>query len=1082
MKINKYIGMAVCSWFMVACQNDEMEVIQPEQHTLIGQIVNSDANSRAQIELGCQAGVEYFFWNEKDRFCLYQHVNNELVESEFVISENYSEANGGAQQAEFTSTAALTPSVAYSAVYPSPATVTENKVKLEIQRSVDFSSAVTDAERAEVWKNYFNNNMFMAASGTFSESGRNYIQFKHLCSLARVSYVNQTGSEQQINGIKLSGQNLGIYMNYDLLNNRESGSGSTSGYRFSTTGLTVADKDTVDVYIFFFPKTIEKTDLEITIMQPTGNKSLSLPWKDILYANGNNESFRAGMRYWFDVTDTEKGLDWSKNMAEDGWVVFENKELAAALYNTLGSYKVLMTDEGFAKMTQIHVNSVNELDFSAYEGKISDLNGIENFRGLQTLKCNDLGLEMDMLDLSMFGSLSHVELAGNNLKELKLPAESWSMNYLDCHDNRISALDITGLKNMEYSGTLICGSQKDNIRLKLTMTENHKNKWVSEWVNNEWNTNVSYDGMSQEAELKLVAKDGGTFTLTESIRLSSPLIVEKDMTIDLGSEYYIGAVFNGFSDPNSLQTLIAVKPGATLTVKANGMNGQINTGDSEIQRSAIRLIKGDDGASGKKARLVINGGWIVARYYGILIDKDCPDSEVIINTNDRIQGDFRNEVNGTGILNLNNGKVVVENGTVVGNASAIEMRGGTLEVKNGTLVSEYTGETTNRSDDNANSVYGSAIAVSPLSGNSVSVTVNGGRFESKSSYSLYQIYMGGKPDNAAVDMSVTGGTFEKNILSENCNGFISGGRFKVQPRDMYLVRGKTAVLNGDYYEIKDSEGSSLVTIQNTELSKALYGVLGAEKVSFDADSCAMMKVEDVLAVKSLNFSNKGYTITSLAGIENFVNLEELRSNSVRLVSCDLSKNKALKVLMLTGNNFQSLDLSSNSNLEVLYLEGCGNLTSVKLDNCTKLGYVTLYYSHSLTSFDVPNKAALYSLNYGNTKLKLNLSEYTGLTTLKCNGVGLTELDLSTLTKIKTLWCHENEIGTLDITPLSNLADLRCGNQKNNIVLSLTESQITMWENTWGANTHNNNVTLKKVSGNPGNGNTGANDFTIGGIY
>ena len=252
-----------------------------------------------------------------------------------------------------------------------------------------------------------------------------------------------------------------------------------------------------------------------------------------------------------------------------------------------------------------------------------------------------------------------------------------------------------------------------------------------------------------------------------------------------------------------------------------------------------------------------------------------------------------------------------------------------------------------------------------------------------------------------------------------------------------------------------------IIINNAQLSQALYGVLGADKVSLNSDNYAVMNKADVEAVTALNFNNKGYTITSLAGIENFVNLDDLRCNSVGLVSCDLSKNTALKLLMLTGNNFQTLDLSSNVNLEVLYLEGCGNLTSVKLDNCTKLGFVTLYYSHSLTSFDVPNKAALYSLNYGNTQLQFNLSEYTGLTTLKCAGVGLESLDLSTLTKIKTLWCDHNSIEVLDVASLENLEDLRCGSQNNDIVLQLklTAAQKEKWNSTWSTNSNNANVKL-----------------------
>ena len=298
-----------------------------------------------------------------------------------------------------------------------------------------------------------------------------------------------------------------------------------------------------------------------------------------------------------------------------------------------------------------------------------------------------------------------------------------------------------------------------------------------------------------------------------------------------------------------------------------------------------------------------------------------------------------------------------------------------------------------------------------------------------------------------------------------------------------------------------------IIINNAELSQALYGVLGADKVSLNTDSCAVMNKADVEAVTALNFNNKGYTITSLAGIENFVNLDDLRCNSVGLVSCDLSKNKALKVLMLSSNPLEGvLDLSNNEKLEVLYLQGTDKLTTVKLDNCTKLGFVCLTSTRSLTSFDIPNKAGVYFLDYSSSSLNFNLSEFTGLTTLKCSFKGLTELNLSNEAKskltfiecsgnnlgdldlsgytsletfsgfnagitslnvseavnLKKLWCFQNNMQNLDITFLSNLEEVRCGRQLNDAVLqlNLTETQNTIWETTWSTDAYNANVILK----------------------
>ena len=601
MKINKYIGLAVCSCFMAACQNDGLEINQPmdsEKYTLIGQIVNNDADSRAQIELGCQETyMEYFFWNEEDRFTMYQHIGNELVAGDFVISEDYSEANGGAQNAEFSSTVALTPSASYSAIYPSPTTVTDNKVNLEIQRSIDFTSATTDAQKAEVWKNYFKNNLFMAASGKLSESGRNYVEFKHLCSLIRITYANQTGSEQQISGVRLDGQNIGISMNYDLMANNEAGSSSTTGFRFSTQGLTVADQTSVDLYIPFFPKAIENANLEITIMQPSGNKTISVPKNDILFINGNNQSFLAGRRYWFDLTDTPDGLDWTKNMNTADMIIIPNKELSTALQGVLGSYKVKINSDGYAMMTSQHVNQVTALDFRWMGYTITESTGIENFVNLQYLYFNAANMtkcdlsknialkEVDLafnkfteLDLSANVNLEYIYLSGckkmtslnistcsalkylyanscGSLASLDVPnksnllalgysstnlsfnvAEFPSLIELNCAYTGLTELDITPLTNLEY---LDC---EQGSTLMLTLTDEQKVKWDASWSSNNSNVTlqnfttdvVTIENPELSTALQAVLGGGNVTINSNGYAVMTKEYVESVQTLDFG--------------------------------------------------------------------------------------------------------------------------------------------------------------------------------------------------------------------------------------------------------------------------------------------------------------------------------------------------------------------------------------------------------------------------------------------------------------------------------------------------------------------------------------------------------------------
>lgn len=1048
MRINKYIGLAICSYFMAACQNDGLEVKQPldsEKHTLIGQIMNNDSKSRAQIELGCQAAVEYFFWNEGDNFTLYQHVNDELVSGIFEISEDYNETNGGTQNAEFSSSTALNKSTGYTALYPSPATVSDNKVRLEVQKGVDFSAATTEAEIAEVWKRYFNNNMFMVASGTLSESGRNYIQFNHLCALARISYVNQTGSMQQINAVRLNGQNLGFYMNYNLKENKEEGSGSYTDYRFPTTGLTVADKDTADIYILFFPKKIEQTDLQISIQQSSGNKTLTLPWKDILAANGNNESFLPGMRYWFDVTDTEGGLEWSKNLATDDWIVFENPELSKALHSALGSYKVLMTEEGYAKITEQHVNSINELDFSSACKSLSSLAGIEVFRNLQTLKCSNLGLEMDMCDLSMYGSLKYVDLSSNNVKALKLPADTWSLNYLDCHENLISSLDITAVKGLQDSNsTLICGSQKNDISLNLIMNNEQKNNWESLWVNHEWNENVTYEGMSQETEMKLVAKNGGSFTVTEKLRLTSPLIVESDFTLTFDNGAFWGDE-GQFVDTQGWKAMVVVMPGATFTF--NG-GGEYNTGHKETQLSCIRMV----GGSNAPSKVIMNNGNLIGTYHAILIDEDCQNAEVVINGGS-LSCDWWGNFKGVTIFNKSNAKITVNGGSFRSplgdgvSVSSIETWGGELNITGGQFEASMTSvqEGLNVNPKVGNTLIGPAIAIAPK--REVTVNISGGNFTGNGSSSfLEKIVDSSLLGKINVNLSITGGTFNAPVTSQDCQSFISGGQFKVQPKDIYLAEGKSVVQDGDYWVLQNgvaTEASGFLAV----VSKVY-----PDLVSKNADGTYTINQSKAVEVVELALSGQG-TFESLDGIENFPNLERLFCDRVGLKTLDISKNQKLKQVEIRENLLTSLNFSNNPALEIIKCNGQQDGMLASLDVTGNINLRVLEcQNNTLTSLDLTHNTNLEEIDCGVNKLSsLNVANNLKLRKffLACND--LTELDLSKHLDLEQLHCTENHISTLDITKNSKLNWLNCGNQQPDgtmITLILTRSQKELWDSEW----------------------------------
>ena len=298
-------------------------------------------------------------------------------------------------------------------------------------------------------------------------------------------------------------------------------------------------------------------------------------------------------------------------------------------------------------------------------------------------------------------------------------------------------------------------------------------------------------------DLTYAAKYGGTVTLTENVRLVTPLVVEADMTLITGDYFLGGTTGKDFSDPDGLKTLIAVKPGGTFTV-ADGCD-QLNTGQNLEQLSVIRLLGGDHT---KTAKVIINSGWLIGTYYGIWVDKTCTNGEVIMN-GASVQGDFNHKYNGLGIFNQGQAKITIQGGTVQGHGSAIEMQGGELEITGGEFISHQTqlitGEKAN--PNVGNTLIGPALSIAPQ--NNVIVNISGGTFSDNGHSSLYHANVLNGIQSTTT-LSITDGIFNKTVWSNENEAFVSGGLYKVKIDDKFIVKGKVLVKDGDYYTIKDA--------------------------------------------------------------------------------------------------------------------------------------------------------------------------------------------------------------------------------------------------------------------------------------
>lgn len=228
------------------------------------------------------------------------------------------------------------------------------------------------------------------------------------------------------------------------------------------------------------------------------------------------------------------------------------------------------------------------------------------------------------------------------------------------------------------------------------------------------------------------------------------------------------------------------------------------------------------------------------------------------------------------------------------------------------------------------------------------------------------------------------------------------------------VGGEVKQTVGNEFNVVNKNQGQVVP---TAFAKYLQETYGADKVTIDANGNPIISADLAKEVTELNLNGQG-TFETLAGIEQFTNLERLTADNVGLKSINVSNNLALEYLDISNNSgITSLDVTRNVNLTNLLM----------------------------VFSQIPS---------------LDLSKNVNLEGLLLVAMPLETLDLTNNTKIESLNCRECKIPVLDITPLTSLRDLYCGGQQENIDIkvTMTKSQKELWDADWFDNWENERVT------------------------
>lgn len=292
--------------------------------------------------------------------------------------------------------------------------------------------------------------------------------------------------------------------------------------------------------------------------------------------------------------------------------------------------------------------------------------------------------------------------------------------------------------------------------------------------------------------------------------------------------------------------------------------------------------------------------------------------------------------------------------------------------------------------------------------------------------------------------------------------------------------------------------------------------------NYDLDNDGILSPEELKAVSEIVIT-KTTSVRSLAGIENFKNLELLDCSNQAINSLDLTSNTSLLTLKCSGNShMNSLNLTANSKLKRLECNSIGlsqliltNNPDIEVIECSKQGAASIVLGvcpklktlncsgNGLTSLDISGCTALETLNCSNNSLTtLNISSCVALKTLYCganaftsfapsnnsltyldcmscpqlshlnvNGCPmleelwcrfcvLTEINVDNCSQLNEFWCCQNLLTSLDISKNTNLGHLYCvGNQLDNL-------DVTHNPYLWGLSCGLNKLTDLDLSQNP----------------
>ena len=359
------------------------------------------------------------------------------------------------------------------------------------------------------------------------------------------------------------------------------------------------------------------------------------------------------------------------------------------------------------------------------------------------------------------------------------------------------------------------------------------------------------DGVSVEISNGSIAGDNYGILVYDNVALTLT-----DVNVTGGLE--------GIFVPSSVGDIAATQP-TTITIE-----GGIFKGTGENGAGAVICGVGDGVEAPTK--LVATGAVFEGTTYGISGNGTAHNTYIELSDC---------TVNGeVGIYNPQDGELIVNGGSVYGESTGIEIRSGSLTVNGGAEITGAGDPFASDPNGNGTTTTGAAIAVSQHTTNlPIKVTVNDAVLNG-----VRALFEADLQDEVATDqitITVLGGTFNGEVVSENVTGFVKGGAFTEALDAAYVAADAYFYPTDTGYEASTTAPAAGATTAVAVVNGYYYCKTLAEAVAAaeEGDTVTLLadvSVEATIVVKkAITLDLNGFDIASGVAVLKIVNAGEV---------------------------------------------------------------------------------------------------------------------------------------------------------------------------------------------------------------